>query len=152
MKKNFELRINSFIRKGFTLVEVLIALVIILTVIATSTMVYTNAQRSSMHAENITRILASLPVVLDTVRSQIRKNPTNKISGDGALMGVTYQWEANVIESKPPPPQLIVENDEVVAFSPRFSLYQVTLSLSFGGRLQQYQYEELAWAEFSVAK
>lgn len=132
-------------KEGFTLVEVLVASVIMFTVLTVATALFSNARNSSEKAQNTIHALAQVSFILDTIRTQIRDNPQEKILGEGQLQQVNYQWNAQAAVFKPPQDYLMVETMEVIKYQPRFYLYDVTLILKYKHKEDTFMFREIAW-------
>lgn len=132
--------------RGFTLIEVLIASVIIITVLSLTSMSFSNARSSSEKAANTLKMLAPVPIILDTVREQIRSQvQSDNISGDGILDGIHYRWSAELEVAGAPPANFDVEQGIAVTYKARYKLYQVSLTVESGRLSETYQFKELAW-------
>ena len=136
--------------KGFTLVEVLIASVILMSVLAITATTFSQSRANSRQAENLVKLHAPLPFILDTIRQQIRDNPIAELNGDGAFQQVEYRWSAKTEQFLPPPNSMVVENLQLVTFEPRFRLYQVTLQLKYQSKTREFNFKEIAWLRTAV--
>lgn len=134
--------------KGFTLIEVLIAAVILFMVIAVTTLVYRSALLSSRKAEQVIAITGYLPIIIDQVSENLLQQDNGsqpQISGNGEVMQVEYQWQAKLIQAKAAPSVLDSFTGELVTQDPRFRLWQIDIELKSGTANRQYQYEELTY-------
>jgi len=136
--------------RGFTLIEVLIAAVIMFAVLALTAVSFKTARQSSEKAANVVNMLAPLPLIMDTIRTQIRSNPLENLHGDGAFSGISYQWQADSQLFLSPPNIIDPETMLATNYQPRYRLYQVNLTLSLGNQQRQLSYKELAWTAQSV--
>lgn len=136
-------------QRGFTLVEVLIAAVIMFTVLATATLSFRGALVASERASRTTELLAPLPWITSTIRDSLRdrvlETPTTEYSGDGALFGVDYRFRAELVRFAPPPPRFDPDVADFIEYPPRFGLYDVELTLEREGESSRFIYQELAW-------
>jgi prepilin-type N-terminal cleavage/methylation domain-containing protein len=131
---------------GFTLVEVLVASVILFSVIATVSMVYRGAFLSSEKANNHINISGVLPSVLANIRTDIRDNSLeNSLSGKSEAWGVNYQWQASVIEQKYPPKKFDDFTHQISKAKIYYKLWQVSLTLEYNGLTKQHVFKELSW-------
>lgn len=130
---------------GFTLIEVLIATVIMFSLLTTAAMVFKSARLSSEHAADVVSMVAPLPFITDTIREQIRQNPAPELNGDGKIEDIEFYWTATSTIFLPPPEQIVVETMQQLKYKPRFHLYEVTLKLQRGKRFRDFFYKELAW-------
>lgn len=136
-------------QQGFTLIEVLIAAVIMFTVLATATLSLRGALVASERATRTTELLAPLPWITSTIRDRLRdrvlESPTPEYSGDGALFGVDYRFRAELVSFAPPPSRFDPDVANFIEYPPRFGLYDVELTLEREGEISSFIYQELAW-------
>ena len=134
---------------GFTLVEVLIAAVIMFTVLATATLSLRGAMTASERASRTAELLAPLPWITSTIRDSLRDKvnsvATQEHSGEGAMLGVDYRFRAELVSLGAPPPRFDPEAQDFVEYAPRFGLYDVELTLEREGETSSFIYQELAW-------
>ena len=134
---------------GFTLIEVLIAAVIMFTVLGTATLSLRSATTASERAARTTELLAPLPWITSTVRNELRdkvgKEVASEYSGEGVMLGVDYRYRAALIRMGAPPPRFDPEMQDFVEYAPRFGLYDVDLTLEREGETSRFIYQELAW-------
>ena len=134
---------------GFTLIEVLIAAVIMFTVLATATLSLRAALHASERASRTTELLAPLSWITPTIRERLREYPGNNLaperSGEGVVFGVEYRFRASLVRSAAPPSRFDADVAEFVEYAPRFGLYDVELELEREGEKSRFVYQELAW-------
>ena len=130
---------------GFTLVEVLIAAVIMFTVLATATASLQAAMHASERASRTTELLAPLPFITPTIREILRDNPAPERSGEGVMFGVEYRFHARMIRFGAPPVRFDPDVVDFVEYAPRFGLYDVELELELEGEKSSFLYQELTW-------
>ncbi len=135
--------------RGFTLIEVLIAAVIMFTVLATATVSLRGAMHASERASRTTELLAPLPWITPTIRERLREHPGDNLaterSGEGVVFGVEYRFHASLVRSAAPPSRFDVDAAEFIEYAPRFGLYDVELELEREGEKSRFVYQELAW-------
>lgn len=131
---------------GFTLVEVLIAAVIMFTVLATATLSLRSALNASERASRVTELLAPLPWITPMIRESLRADPAPERSGEGRMFGVRYRFVATTARFEAPPPRFDPDLVDFVEYAPRFRLYDVELELERDGETSSFIYQELAWA------
>ncbi len=136
-------------QRGFTLIEVLIAAVIMFTVLAMATVSLRAAMHASERASRKTELLAPLPWITPTIRERLREYPGDNLaterSGEGIMFGVEYRFHALLVRSGAPPPQFDVDAADFIEYAPRFGLYDVELELEREGEKSRFVYQELAW-------
>lgn len=131
--------------RGFTLIEVLIAAAILFMVLSLATVSFKTARESSSKAAAELQMLSPLPFMMDTIRTQIRLNPQERLEGDGAFDGVAYRWTAITEQYQAPIGFFDPESMSESRFQPRFRLYKVELIVQVGLRERTVTYKELAW-------
>ena len=137
------MRVQS--QRGFTLVEVLIAAVIMFTVLATATMSLRGAMHASERASRTAELLAPMPWITPTIRDSLRANPAPERSGEGVMFGVGYRFYATTVRFGSPPPRFDPDVTDFVDYPPRFRLYDIELQLERDGETETFKYQELAW-------
>ncbi len=136
-------------QRGFTLIEVLIAAVIMFTVLATATLSLRAAMHASERASRKTELLAPLPWITPTIRARLREYPGDNLaterSGEGIMFGVEYRFHALLVRSGAPPSRFDGDAAVFIEYAPRFGLYDVELELEREGEKSRFVYQELAW-------
>jgi len=134
---------------GFTLIEVLVASVILFSVIATVSMVYRGAFISSEQANKQVNIIKVLPSVLATIKQQVQQQ--SNLSNDTELqynsqaLNVVYSWKATLIQSKSAPAQFEMESGKVITGTKKYKLWLVKLTLLSKGLTKEYEFNEMSW-------
>jgi Tfp pilus assembly protein PilV len=131
--------------RGLTLVEVLVAAVILFAALSLSALGLQSLRQSSAQAEKVIVTLQPARMIVLSIQQQIRLDPQAVLTGQGELNQVSYQWQAQIIASGSAPERFDVDSGSVTVPPERFKLYQVTLTLNYDGRTEQLQYKELAW-------
>jgi prepilin-type N-terminal cleavage/methylation domain-containing protein len=131
--------------RGFTLIEVLIAGMILFIVIAAATEAYRGSLLSSRKAEATVRLLTPLPLITAAVRDALRAKPEERVTGGAELLGVKYEFEAVTARYGAPPARFDPDAADFRDYPPRFRLYDVRLTLSSGDARRTVDYQELAW-------
>jgi prepilin-type N-terminal cleavage/methylation domain-containing protein len=131
--------------RGFTLIEVLIAATILFMVLAVAGYSYQSSLLASRKAESLVALVTPLPMILETVRNDLREHPDAERSGQGTLLGVHYGFEAKTMRYEPPPARFDPDQAVYTKYAPRFRLYDVSLTLAHAGAQRRYLYQELAW-------
>jgi prepilin-type N-terminal cleavage/methylation domain-containing protein len=130
---------------GFTLVEVLIAATILFMALGVAGYSYQSSLVASRKAETLVMLLTPLPMILESVRDELRQHPLPEYRGQGSLLGVRYRYAATTVRYAPPAPRFDPDRVAFVAYPPRFRLYDVTLTLEGAGSRREYLYQEIAW-------
>ncbi|XOV79221.1 MAG: type II secretion system protein J [Aestuariibacter sp.] len=113
--------------RGFTLLEVLVAGVILFAVVATTSMIFNNAILSKTKASQSLSLYGYLPVIVEHVTEQIKMGV---MQGKAVFDVLQYDWSAKKIATKK-----IVEHGSSIneSTSSRSAfLFEVTLKLNVG--------------------
>ena len=137
-------------QRGFTLIEVLIAAVIMFTVLAVATMSLRSALHASERATRTTELLAPLSWITPTIRDNLRANPAPERSGEGIMFGVSYRFRATTVRFGAPPRRFDPDAADFLDYQPRFRLYDVELELERDGETESFIYQELAWQPLAL--
>jgi len=133
---------------GFTLLEVLIASVILFSSIAAVSLIYRGAYLSSEKATNTIKLSSVLPSILTVIEAEIKqqsKLPNNALSGKGNAWQVSYSWKAELVSMEKAPDR-IDPNSGANKTSPlKYKLWQVDLTTKFNNKEALYSYVELGW-------
>lgn len=132
--------------RGFTLLEVLIAATIFFAAIVALSEAYRVSVEAQRRAEATIRMLTPVPRLMSRVENLLRENPVPLLEEEGLMFGVTYRIVARAEESFAPPARIDPDSDAYSSYEPRFSVYDVSLTLGFGGRKKTLNYRELAWS------
>ena len=135
---------------GFTLIEVLVASVILFSSIAVVSVVYRGAFISSQKAEQHVQMSGMVPAILANIRHQIRSKGNSdhvEINGQSALWGLPYQWQANLLTIKPPAPTFSPEDGVMQNKAPRYKFWQVNLSIGLKPKSKVYTFNEVSWLD-----
>ena len=130
---------------GFTLIEVLIASVILFATITVVAEGYRTSLEAGRRATVTAEMLTPLPMITSTIRARLRERPEERVSGEGELLGVRSAFGAVTVRFEPPPPTVDVDLPDLRFFAPRYRLYDVRLSLERRSARRQFVYQELAW-------
>jgi len=140
---------NSTVKNsGFTLIEVMIASVILFSVIATVSMIYRGAFMSSEKANTHISINAVLPSLLTVIRNDIQNRSVyneETLSNKASVWGVNYQWQASLLEYKSAPPYYDIDDGKVINPPKKYKLWVVNLTLQQNTTSKNYQFNEYSW-------
>jgi hypothetical protein len=131
--------------RGFTLVEVLVAGLIMFMVLAAATLSFRGAVVASERATLVTELLAPLPWITPAIRAVLMADPAEEQAGEGEMFGVSYRFHATSVRFGAPPPRFDPDLTDFVEYPPRFRLYDVRLELERGAERRSFIYQELAW-------
>ncbi len=127
---------------GFSLVETLVASLILFSVLTSALVAFQNAIMSSARAESRIDLFAKVPLIQTEVSRRFRN--ARETSGEGSMMRVRYAWTATLL-SQGTPPQVLSEDSTQ---SERvFELWEVSVDLEAKNASRQFQFTELVWTQ-----
>ena len=135
--------------RGFTLIEVLIASVVLFSAIAVGSMVMRTALKHLNRVSYYARVASTLYVLKDLVHEEVENK---KLQGAGEWGGdFFYEWRAEPLESA-----MNVQNDLVYELPTpgkfRMTLYSISLSIREKGssfKPRTFRYKELVYQKTS---
>lgn len=133
---------------GLTLVEVLIAAVMIFSVMTVVSEGYRASLIASRKSTELETLLAPLPLVLSRVRTDLRDGAAKgrmEFQDEGTILSVDYRYIARSENFKPPISGYDFATDQIRDYAPRYHLFRVMLTLKFGSMEREFEYRELAW-------
>jgi prepilin-type N-terminal cleavage/methylation domain-containing protein len=130
---------------GLTLIEVLVASVILFGALVVATQAYSGALLSDRKSQELLFLLGPTPLVVNAIQGDIRVSPTESVSGSGQILDVSYEYVAKSVFFKPPPPRLDPDSGAFADYPSRYRLYDVTLTLTYKSQRRMFKYQELAW-------
>lgn len=129
--------------KGFTLIEVLIAAIILFSSLAITAQLFSASSLSADKAAAAAKYYQQSELVITTIKSQLRerykRNKNTDLQGEIEAAGQTYSWQALKTSSIAPP--MDIEDTEPP--EPRFARFLVTVELINKGK--SFQFETVAW-------
>lgn len=135
-------------QSGFTLVEVLVATIILFSSIATVSLIYKGAYLSSVKSNSHVTLSGVIPVVLSNIRENIRSQGNTELtelSGKERAWGVAYDWDALQVEFKAPPDIFDPDKGTMLVSPKKYKLWEVNLKLTYMLASRNYKYNELSW-------
>lgn len=130
---------------GFTLIEVMIAAVILFSAIAVTADLYKSTLLSADKAANSAAFYQIHPVAISAIKSNLlelhKKGSKPRFSGQLSIMGIQYQWTANRTSFKSRAQDVL----NIQTLPNRFSLYHVAVEASRHQKKQQFTFEAAAW-------
>ncbi len=133
---------------GFTLVELLIATIILFSSLAAVSLIYRGAFIASEKASNHVKMVANLPALITQIQQQIKLSTSEQstLSGSGVGWGVEYQWQAAIVQSKVVVDEaMTLEFGRQAAEKKQINLWQVTLIVKRNGIEKSYTFNEVSW-------
>ncbi|MCQ8879455.1 type II secretion system GspH family protein [Pseudoalteromonas shioyasakiensis] len=129
--------------QGFTLIEVLIAAVILFSSLAITAQLYSASSLSAEKAANAAKYYQSAELVITNIKSQLRERfedtKQEEYNGLTTVFGFQYEWHA-ITQSKITPPASI---DDDVPQLPRYPVFLVTVNSSKGDK--SFEFRVVAW-------
>jgi prepilin-type N-terminal cleavage/methylation domain-containing protein len=148
---NTRLKLNSVTYKkkssGFTLIEVLIASVILFSALAITAELYSASSLSAQKASEKAHFYQTNPVAITVIKTEIRQLSENRtlaeLSSEFAIGGIHYQWQAQRLAFEPRAP----DYDDTTSPNPQFSLFQVNVIVQNKDtdKTEQFQFRVAAW-------
>lgn len=132
---------------GFTLIEVLIASVILFSALAITAELYSASSLSAQKASNKAHFYQINPIAITTIKTEIRQLTENRklaeLSSEFTISGVHYQWQAQRVEFKPRAP----EYDDSSPPKPQFGLFQVNVigQNTLTEKVDEFQFRVATW-------
>jgi prepilin-type N-terminal cleavage/methylation domain-containing protein len=135
---------------GFTLIEVLVASLILFIAISSATIVFNGAVKSKQSATAAIGNYVYLPLLTEHIGVEIRRLSGNArtADGEGHLFGTDYTWRA-VIESQAPiKGGTTGEGGSSISnnASRRAALWNVNLNVKHDNKEQTYVFNITSWA------
>jgi len=132
-------------QKGFTLVEVLIASLIIFTAISISVLSFQTSSRAIESSEQMLRLIQPLPILSDEIENALQNVAIETHSAEGVILDVHYVWTAKPIRLVSPPARFNPDSGEFVNYPNRFALYEVRLQLRQEKKTKEFTYQKIGW-------
>ncbi|MGB1197716.1 MAG: PulJ/GspJ family protein [Thalassotalea sp.] len=128
---------------GFTLVEVMIASIILFSVITLLYQVVAQSTHSSDIATKNLEIHSVLPLIAGQIKKELDgKFSPKTIQGDGALLGISFNWSAEQLKSEP---FLESISNEGFGLKGMAKLWKIKLELTSRDRKKILFYQEVTW-------
>ena len=136
--------------KGFTLVEVLIASVILFSIVTTGSLLFRTSIRASEKATIVAKNATALPPVMEMIRHELFGGASK---GQGEFgQHITYSWHSEVSRASRDIVSSYDEQTKGLEYGYfRLSLHNVFVTMIYEERSnnyqEQYEYQELTWAK-----
>lgn len=133
-------------KRGFSLIEVLVAAFILFMVVTTVSVVYSNSVSSISQATSSLRINQYAPLIIENIKTKLREVESAQLQGEGHFLGVDYSWSSQQKERRKVIASMDTEslkneqtgNKDIV-------LWLVTLNLNFKEKQRNYEFYALGW-------
>ena len=137
-------------QRGFTLIEVLVASVILFATIAIVSDMFRGSFISSEKANRHVTISGITPIALKQIQAALRyqaKNAEQSISGDNKYWGVNVHWEAQQVAFKSAPQLYDYDLSTYQQMPNKYTLWQVSAKFSYGTTIIEHSFYEVSWNE-----
>lgn len=126
--------------KGFTLIEVLIASVILFMAIALVSMAYRGGLQAEAAAEKHVFKAVVLGFIEEAIKEEIRERP-NKTAGEGTWGRFEYSWQVTDIKEKWSQAGVDIESNAEVQFGRKMFLHYINIEINN----VEYEFTHLTW-------
>lgn len=130
---------------GFTLIEVLIAAIILFSALALISDIFKSAMLSSSKAVINSQYYQITPSAISAIKANLREEVNGKniqaTEGTVILFDINYHWEANRVSFKTP---AYSEFDDFIP-APRFSVYNVQVVAKQYDKQRNFSFEVATW-------
>lgn len=136
--------------KGFTLIETLVASMVLITSLAAISLIYKNALYSSSKATTHVELAGTVPFVLNQAKAEIQNAAqidSQEIIGQGTALKAEYSWVAKLNRYAAPPDRFNVDTGQDESYPNKYKLWDVELTITQASVQYQYSYQELSWNE-----
>ena len=133
------------VSKGFTLLEVLIAAIILFSALALISEIFKSGMLSTektvINAKYYQVTPSAITAIKANLRTSVKAQNISSIHGEVLLFNIVYLWQANRTTFNSAP------NDDFSDFKEydRFSVYQVDVVAKFDNRERQFSFEVATW-------
>lgn len=144
--KNLDYKKNKC--SGFTLIEVLIATIILVASLAAISLLYRGALISSEKATTHIEASGYIPSILASIRQEIQHKGSGaetEVSGVGQAWELGYVWQAKMISFMPPAPIFSPDSGVDEHFPNKYKLWEVELTIKLKSLEKTYSFNELSW-------
>lgn len=134
-------------QQGFTLLEVLIAGMLLVIVLGLTTESYRLLQLSSGKAQATLQTDHVASMLLQSIKDELQSSEGRQREGSGQFDGINFRWNATLEESKAPPSRAVADGQFIANYAPRFMLFRVELELQTPQNRADYTFKVLAWTK-----
>ncbi|WP_024611187.1 prepilin-type N-terminal cleavage/methylation domain-containing protein [Pseudoalteromonas sp. TB64] len=135
---------------GFTLIEVLVASIILFSSVAIVGVIYKGVIIASEKSENQIYISAVVPESIKIIQKKLRNKQnesSTEESGSVSLLEVDAKWQALLVEAKVPPEYFDPDSGNLTVIDKKYNLWSVDVQFKFKTTIQEYNFYELTWDE-----
>lgn len=128
--------------KGFTLIEILVAAVILFMAVTSGLLVYQSSLDNNLRVQKRYEMMTMTEMVVGNIKSSIR---SGRQSGSVQLGDITVNWSSKIIKTSAPPSRFDPNETEFVSYKPRYQLHEVDVAMRNGEYRYSFSYKEVAW-------
>jgi len=132
--------------KGFTLIEVLIAAVILFSALSITAELYNSSSLAANKVIDNSKLSQASIIAMQSIKADLRKSAERRVvaehSGNSMVMGIEFQWSANreVFSSR------AIELSDIEPPRKQFSLYLVTVQpISKDRKYNPFSFKVATW-------
>lgn len=130
---------------GFTLIEVLIAAIILFSSIAVVAQLFSASSLSSKKAANVSQYNQTIPLIVRMIKVDVQQRAKDReltmLNGTVLAFGYEYVWQADRLSLLPAAP----EDDDDDFGTANFGLYSVNVSIERNQKLGDFTFEVATW-------
>lgn len=133
---------------GFTLVEMMVATIILFSTVAAVSLVYSSSIKAASRAEAHIKLSTVLPVAHRAIQHKIREQGLLANSFESQVFQVLdtqVAWHAELQAFKSPPERMDVDSGKYITLPKRYKLWRVTIELEYEGTKRHYELHETSW-------
>ncbi len=134
-------------QQGFTLIEVLLASMILFISIATASLALKSVVTNKSKLEQRVLAVQNIPFLMDEIEYEVKLTNSKEISGNKVIEGMSYYWVGKVTQSKKPKSGVDLESNSNVIIDRTFYSWDIEITVSTGNWNKKYRYKELSWSE-----
>lgn len=135
-------------QNGFTLIEVLVASVILFATITLVSDMFRGSFTASEKANRHVTIAGIMPIALKQIQAAVRhqaQSGEQSLSGSNVFWGVSVNWQARQVEFKSAPPLYDYDSGKYQQMPNKYSLWQVSTEFSYGNTTTEHSFYEVSW-------
>ena len=135
-------------QQGFTLIEILVASLILFSSLSVVSLVYKGSYLSSEKATTTIVLSGTIRQILSSVSRIIKENGNKDLElleGEGMSWGVEYSWKAELSMFTNAPQTFDPDSGQMVDMGNKYKLWKVSIETKIKNTTSEYQFYELSW-------
>lgn len=137
------------LQQGFTLIEILIASVILFLMISTGFVAYQSAIQQNQRAVKLIYLYSYTEIIRSNIRHELHRQQGQQ-QGEGSFNAVHYKWRITDKSAYLAAPAVFNELANFQQQPNRFALATIELILEFEQLERQQTYQELVWLPLAL--